>query len=417
MSERRGLAATPLWQLTRVRMFGFLREPEAVFWVFAFPVLMALALGIAFRSSGPPRSRIGVVDGPGAAAVITALQASHDLEVIRVASGDAEAALRRGRIAVLVRPGDPGAPVLTFDPTRAETRLAQLATVEALEHAAGRRDVVGATLDTRVRAGSRYIDFLIPGLIGLNLLGTGMWGIGFPIATARQQKLLKRMLATPMRRSDYLLSLMLARLGGLVVGGGGRARLRHARVRRPGARVLARARARQPARRGHVLRAGAARRQPRAHDRGGLRAHERDDDADVAALGQLLLRRPLPHRDAVAGPGAAAHRGQQRAARDHERGRGSPDGRDPPRHPRRLGGREFLRRAGVVPLGVTRASLAQRMDVTRNWRAWLPTWMRTKYMPLLTGAPASSRPSHATSWRPGDCRPSAMIFIRRPAMS
>src|SRR5580765_3840217 len=217
MSERRGLAATPLWQLTRVRMFGFLREPEAVFWVFAFPVLMALALGIAFRSSGPPRSRIGVVDGPGAAAVITALQAAHDLEVIRVASSDAEAALRRGRIAVLVRPGDPGAPVLTFDPTRAETRLAQLATVEALEHAAGRRDVVGATLDTRVRAGSRYIDFLIPGLIGLNLLGTGMWGIGFPIATARQQKLLKRMLATPMRRSDYLLSHMLARLVWLVM--------------------------------------------------------------------------------------------------------------------------------------------------------------------------------------------------------
>src|SRR5262252_10540992 len=212
MSERRGLAATPLWQLTRVRMFGFLREPEAVFWVFAFPVLMALALGIAFRSSGPPRSRIGVVDGPGAAAVITALQASPDLEVIRVAAGDAEAALRRGRVAVLVRPADPGPPVLTFDPTRAETRLAQLATVEALEHAAGRRDVVGARLDTRVRPGSRYIDFLIPGLLGLNLLGTGMWGIGFPVANARQLKLLKRMVATPMRRRDYLLAMVLARI-------------------------------------------------------------------------------------------------------------------------------------------------------------------------------------------------------------
>src|SRR5262249_59593582 len=87
-----------------------------------------------------------------------------------------------------------------------------LATAEALERAAGRQDIVGARLDTRVRPGSRYIDFLIPGLIGLNLLGTGMWGIGFPIATARQQKLLKRMLATPMRRSDYLLSHMLARL-------------------------------------------------------------------------------------------------------------------------------------------------------------------------------------------------------------
>src|SRR5215831_63621 len=100
MSEARGLARSPLWQLTRVRMFGFLREPEAVFWVFAFPVLMALALGIAFRSSGPPRSRIGVLEGPSASAVMRALQTSPDLEVIRVAANDAEAALRRGRIAV-----------------------------------------------------------------------------------------------------------------------------------------------------------------------------------------------------------------------------------------------------------------------------------------------------------------------------
>jgi ABC transporter DrrB family efflux protein len=212
MSDRRALALSPLWQLTRLRMISFLREPEAVFWVFAFPVLMALALGIAFRSSGPSRSRVGVLAGPGAAAAVKALEASPDLEVIRVGANEAEAALGRGRIAVLVRPAATGPPALVSDPTRAESRLAQLATVEALERAAGRRDIVGPKLETRVRAGSRYIDFLIPGLIGLNLLGTGMWGIGFPIATARQQKLLKRLLSTPMRRSDYLLSHMLARL-------------------------------------------------------------------------------------------------------------------------------------------------------------------------------------------------------------
>jgi len=217
MSDRRVLTLSPLWQLTRLRMISFLREPEAVFWVFAFPVLMALALGIAFRTSGPPRSRIGVLEGPGAAAVVKALEPSPDLEVIRVEANEAETALGRGRIAVLVRPAATGPPLLVCDPTRAETRLAQLATVEALERAAGRRNVAGARLETRVRAGSRYIDFLIPGLIGLNLLGTGMWGIGFPIATARQQKLLKRMLSTPMRRSDYLLSHMLARLVWLVM--------------------------------------------------------------------------------------------------------------------------------------------------------------------------------------------------------
>lgn len=217
MSEWSGVRSSQLWHLTRVRMMGFLREPEAVFWVFAFPVLMALALGIAFRSSGPPTSQVGVEQGPRAAELAEALRRSSDLEVILVRPEDSDAVLRRGRVAVLVRQPASGPPVMVFDPSRTETRLAQLAAVEALESAAGRRDVVMARMDTRVRAGSRYIDFLIPGLIGLNLLGTGMWGIGFPIATSRQQKLLKRMIATPMSRSDYLLSHMLARLVWLVL--------------------------------------------------------------------------------------------------------------------------------------------------------------------------------------------------------
>jgi len=213
MSDRpHGLAASPLWQLTRQRVVTFLREPEAMFWVFAFPVLMALALGIAFRSQGPPRSRVGIEAGPAAPAIARALAGSGDLDVETLDPVAADAALRRGRIAVLVRPVAGGPPVFAYDPTRPETRLAYLATREALERAAGRRDVVGAAIDTRVRPGGRYIDFLIPGLIGLNLLGTGMWGIGFPVATARQQKLLKRLVATPMRRRDYLLALMLARM-------------------------------------------------------------------------------------------------------------------------------------------------------------------------------------------------------------
>jgi ABC-type multidrug transport system permease subunit len=208
MSESR--RDSPLWLLTWTRMLLFLREPEALFWTFGFPLLMALALGIAFRNPGPQRSRIGVVDGPGAPAMLATLARSPDLEVVRIAPAEADAALRRGRILVLVRAGG-AAPHLTYDATRSETRLAYLETVDAIERAAGRADRVGVMGDSRPRPGSRYIDFLIPGLIGLNLLGTGFWGVGFPVATARQQKLLKRMITTPMRRSDYLWSLMLAR--------------------------------------------------------------------------------------------------------------------------------------------------------------------------------------------------------------
>jgi ABC-type multidrug transport system permease subunit len=178
---------------------------------------MALALGIAFRSSGTPRSRIGVEDGPRSAEIAASLSRSADLEVLRLPPAEGEAALRRGKIAVLVRPGAEDPPVLLSDPTRPESRLAQLATVDALERAAGRVDVARPRAEAVVRPGSRYIDFLLPGLIGLNLLGTGMWGIGFAIANWRQQKLLRRMIATPMKRSDFLLSLMIARLLWLVL--------------------------------------------------------------------------------------------------------------------------------------------------------------------------------------------------------
>jgi len=220
-ARRRGapgrLARNALWQLTRARVLSFLREPEVAFWVFAFPVLMALALGIAFRTSGTPRSRIGVEQGPGADSVAAALARSADLEVLRLPPAEAEAALRRGRIAVLVRAGADGPPTLVSDPTRPESRLAQLATVDALERAAGRADVARPRAEPVVRPGSRYIDFLLPGLIGLNLLGTGMWGIGFAIANWRQQRLLRRLIATPMKRSDFLLAMLLARLLWLVL--------------------------------------------------------------------------------------------------------------------------------------------------------------------------------------------------------
>jgi ABC-2 type transport system permease protein len=206
------LERSALAQLTWARILGFLREPEAMFWTFAFPVAMALALGIAFRQQGPQRVRVGVEDGPRAAATVQALAASRDLEVVTLAPGEGEKALRRGRIALLVRPMAPGAPLLIYDPQRPETRLAHLATLDALERAAGRADRVSAREDTRPRLGGRYIDFLIPGLIGLNLMGTGMWGVGFPIASARQQHLIKRLVATPMRRRDYLLAMMLGRM-------------------------------------------------------------------------------------------------------------------------------------------------------------------------------------------------------------
>jgi ABC-type multidrug transport system permease subunit len=60
--------------------------------------------------------------------------------------------------------------------------------------------------------GSRYVDYLVPGLLGMNLMGGGLWGVGFVIVEMRLRKLLKRYLATPMRRSDFLIGIMCSRL-------------------------------------------------------------------------------------------------------------------------------------------------------------------------------------------------------------
>lgn len=199
-----------LLHLTRARIVEFLREPEAVFWTFAFPVLLALGLGLAFRDKAPDRIPVGVVHSSETAHIAASLSRSPALLVRRYDRTSGREALRVGRISLLVETTP--AVVFHFDPTRPDSRVARLEASDALQRAAGRRDPVPIGAKRMTEPGSRYIDFLLPGLLGLNLMGTGMWGIGFSIVNARTQKLLKRLVATPMRKSEYLLAQMLARL-------------------------------------------------------------------------------------------------------------------------------------------------------------------------------------------------------------
>ena len=205
-----GLASHPISQLTLVKVKEYLREPEAVFWILIFPVLLALALGIAFRSGEPLPIAVGVQDGPGAERVVAALDADEGIKVQRFPRDDARIALASGKVTLMVIPGEP--PTMWFDPTREESRVARLAAEAALQRGAGRRDPVTLSQRKLTEKGSRYIDFLIPGLLGMNLMGTGMWGIGFAIVSARQKGMLKRLVASPMRRSHYLVGQMLGRL-------------------------------------------------------------------------------------------------------------------------------------------------------------------------------------------------------------
>ncbi len=200
-----------LVQLTLARMREFYREPEAIFWVFGFPIVLAFALGIAFRNRGPGELKVGVLsEGDSAIAIVAALDRSPALAAVVLDSATARVQLRTGRVALVVVPGDPI--VYRYDSTRTESRLARLEADEALQRARGRVDPARVREERVVEPGSRYIDFLIPGLLGMNLMGSGLWGVGFSVVQARTKKLLKRFMATPMRRSHYLMSFIFSRL-------------------------------------------------------------------------------------------------------------------------------------------------------------------------------------------------------------
>ena len=197
--------------LTRTRTRLILRQPEIMFWVFAFPVLLAVVLGFAFRTDGPVDSIVGVRSGTEGDAIAALIDAEPGIALRRFADADsARVALRSGAIDVLVEAGMP--PVLHVQPARPEAETARLRVLRALELPPIASRNQAARVEAVAETGARYIDFLLPGLIGLNVYGTGLWSIGFGVADARQKKLLRRLLVTPMRRSSYLASFMLFRL-------------------------------------------------------------------------------------------------------------------------------------------------------------------------------------------------------------
>jgi ABC-2 type transport system permease protein len=205
----------PLVELTLARLREFVREPEAVFWVFLFPVIMTCALGIAFRSRGAEPVIAGVVEQAGADQIIAALERNGGFTVRRIPPAGIEQALRSGKAPVVVVPGTP--PIYRYDEARAESQVARLAVDAALQRAAGRADAFAPIQQPMETVGSRYIDWLVPGLLGMNIMGTGMWGVGFAVVNARSKRLLKRLVATPMSKAHYLLALILSRLATLAI--------------------------------------------------------------------------------------------------------------------------------------------------------------------------------------------------------
>ena len=202
----------PVIELTLARFREFLREPEAVFWTFIFPILLATGLGIAFRSRPADHAKIAVLQSPRAPAIEALLKQDSSLTIQTLDDSSAARALRIGEIALLVVPAGGDSVEYRFDPARTEARTARLLVDRALQRAAGSVGAIPARDNHISERGSRYIDFVIPGLLGMNIMGSSVWGIGFAIVDARRKRLLKRFVATPMRRPHYLLSFLLMRL-------------------------------------------------------------------------------------------------------------------------------------------------------------------------------------------------------------
>src|SRR6266481_7388762 len=223
------------------RILELKREPEVVFWVFIFPLLLAAGLGIAFRNKPADVTSVVVIAGDGAQKTLAMLQSSADRSssdkrssdksssnkspseknsTIRATVLDRDAALSAfhvGKYDLVIESNPDGSYTYYYDPARPESVLSRAEIDAALQSAAGRKDALTTSSHSSSEPGSRYIDFLIPGLLGMNLMNSGMWGVGFALVEMRQRKLLKRFVATPMRRSDFLLALTSSRLVLMVI--------------------------------------------------------------------------------------------------------------------------------------------------------------------------------------------------------
>jgi ABC-2 type transport system permease protein len=222
----------PLRQLFLARLREFYREPEALFWVYGFPLLLAIGLGIAFMSREPEAPTVDVQAVVDPAAKADELVERLRTDGIKVELCDAADCLQRyrtGKTALYIVPSAEGVEY-HYDPAREESLLARYRVETVIERWKAHIDLdTGASNasekhwrsptaswlaeDKLTREpGNRYIDFLMPGLMGMNLMGGGLWGVGFVLVEMRVRKLLKRLLATPMWRGQFLLSILGARL-------------------------------------------------------------------------------------------------------------------------------------------------------------------------------------------------------------
>lgn len=197
-----------IWQffLMRVRLLS--RQREILFFIFVLPLMLMTGLALAFRDQTGPEVKAVVVGDP---ALAERLGADRTLVVESVATeAEAELRVRRGQVDALVLPGQPPRVVVTEG--RPESKLAQLMVTDALERLDGRRPPAQVAVSHVRGAGTRYIDFLIPGMIGYQLLAHGLFSLGVLLVEMRVGRMLRRLKVSTVSRFHMLLGLVLGQL-------------------------------------------------------------------------------------------------------------------------------------------------------------------------------------------------------------
>lgn len=192
-----------LFSLLVIHLKKFFRQPAILFWAIGFPVIMAWILGVAFSQPDNPMVRIGVLSSSS-----VEIRSLPNIQFVPTTEATLRRDLRMGEFATYISLS--GNKVIAhYDPNNQAAKLAYLTLEKSISD---RRGGSGLGVEKLSRQGSRYIDFLLPGLAALGVMNSALWGLGFATIEMRMKKMLRRMVATPMSKIAFLGSLVLARM-------------------------------------------------------------------------------------------------------------------------------------------------------------------------------------------------------------
>ncbi|GHU88396.1 ABC transporter permease [Bacteroidia bacterium] len=222
-----------LYQLFKTQFLLTIREPEVLFWGMIFPVLISIGLGLAFTQQTESKFNIILVEknpteldsllniyGREAQSKGEKVQywkvsdktlGNTEFKFSHSDWNSAIVSLKRGEADLIVT-DSLGKTSYHFDPHNSQAQLVYMKLSALIKSPASTMNIVNTDIEPLTLKGVRYIDFLIPGLIAFGLMSSIMWGISYTIIERRSQKLLRRMVATPMKKSNFLISLMFVRI-------------------------------------------------------------------------------------------------------------------------------------------------------------------------------------------------------------